>query len=97
MLKNRPGFCGWLGLVTYVIVVDSLLIKYHKKTLSEVMGDALLHPAKRIPLLTLWVILTLHLFGTLMPDKLRGFLGHYDPIGLAARKLEILFDNGNND
>lgn len=76
-------------------MVDSVLIKNRKKSLSEVMGMALKHPAKRLPLMTIWFGLTLHLFAELLPEKMRSSVRRYDPIGNSARGLERIFDVNN--
>ena len=90
MTQWRPGFWCWVGLFGYVALVDTYLIKKHQATLSEVWGDGLRHPLKRIPLMTLWIILTLHLFGEVLPKKLREHISPLDPIGFTARAIEKL-------
>ena len=89
----RPAGWAWIGLVAYVAVVDTILLRLHRKrglpycTLSEAFGDALKHPIKRFPLIFAWFLLTLHLFGCLIPERFN-FLKKLDPIGYLARLLE---------
>lgn len=61
---------------------------FGKKTLSEVFGDMLDNPRTRVPVLLLWVTITLHLFSRLFPPAIRKRFAPYDPIGWAARCLE---------
>ena len=88
MARLRRGGWGWIGLAVYVAAVDAWLIRARQHTLSEVFGDALKHPARRWPVVMAWVAITLHLFGELIPDRLRRCLSPIDPIGVLARVIE---------
>lgn len=82
----RPGFYAWMGMIGFAGFADYWLIRHGDATMSAVWGDAIAHPARRWPLLLGWVILTLHLFGRILPGSLQP-LSKYDPIGLLARKI----------
>lgn len=89
----RPAGWAWIALAGYVAVVDSLLLRKHKKyglpycSMSEAFGDALRHPVRRWPVTTVWTILTLHLFGCLLPGP-PGFWSAIDPISYLARAID---------
>lgn len=86
-LKNpRPGLYAWFGMVGFAGFADYWLIKHHHDTMSAVWGDAISHPVRRWPLLVSWIVLTLHLFGRILPECVQP-LGKYDPIGYLARKI----------
>jgi hypothetical protein len=74
--------------VGYVVAADAYLLRRKQPTLSAVFGDILAHPVKRLPLSSMWAILTLHLFAVLLPDKTRSKLSRLDPIAILARKIE---------
>lgn len=82
--KIRPGGWAWIGLTGYVLVADGALIKSDNSTMSEVFGDALKHPRRRWPVMLAWSLLTLHLFGNLLPRWFEP-LKKLDPIGWVAR------------
>lgn len=82
----RPGGWAWVGLATGVIATDAVLIASKNATMSEVFGDTLKHPIKKWPVLAAWLILTLHLFGNLMPKPLEA-IKRYDPIRFVAHLL----------
>jgi len=88
MPRVRRGGWGWIGLAVYVAAVDVWLIRARRPTLSQVFGDALKHPARRWPVVVAWVAITLHLFGELIPPRLRSALSPIDPIGALARAIE---------
>ena len=88
MARMRWGAWGWAGLAVYVAAVDVVLIRKQRPTLSEVFGDAVSHPVRRWPVVVAWVAITLHLFGELIPDRLRSALSPIDPIGALARAIE---------
>lgn len=77
MEKPHPATYGWAGIVLYVVVVDTILIKSGRKTLSSVFREAIYHPGKRLPVVASWALLTTHLF-----TKTK-----YDPISIAGRWL----------
>ncbi len=87
MRKLRPATYAWFGLVGFVTTADFHLIKHNYDTMSCVWGDSLCHPIKRWPLILSWVILTLHLFGRILPDRVQ-WIKKYDPIGFVARLAE---------
>ncbi len=92
MVRLRPGGWAWVGLAFYVTIVDVVLIKLHQKhgqpytSMSEVFGDGVKHPINRWPLMLTWTLITLHLFGHLIPDRFSAFK-KLDPIGFLARLL----------
>lgn len=87
----RPSGYAWMGLAAYVAAVDILLLKAKKSrghpycSMSEGFGDALAHPIRRWLVIMVWAIVTLHLFGPVLPGSDR--LSKYDPIGRLARIL----------
>lgn len=83
----RPGGWAWVGLAGGVLFTDIALIKTENATMSEVFGDSLKHPVKRWPVMVAWTILTLHLFGNLIP-KWFSWVKQFDPIGALARLIE---------
>lgn len=86
MRKIRPGGRAWIELALFVSLRDSLLIYRKQATMSEVFGDALQHPIRRWPTVVSWCVITLHLFGCMIPEKLC-FVKKFDPIGALARLL----------
>lgn len=80
----RPAGWCWVGLTAGVACADVVLIRKDQETMSEVLGEALRHPAKRGFLVSVWAVLTLHLFAELIPARLRSRLSHLDPIGFLA-------------
>ena len=92
MGKLRPGAWAWAGLAAYVATTDAWLLRHGRETLSQVFGEALRHPIKRIPVIALWAIITLHLFSSLLPSGMRKRLQRVDPIGRLARALEVAAD-----
>lgn len=88
----RAGGWGWVGLAVYIAAVDAWLIRTGRATLSEVFGCSLRHPLKRLPVMTVWVVITAHLFAELLPQALRSRFKNYDPIGWLARKIEAGVD-----
>lgn len=87
-IRISPGGWGWIFLAVYVAFVDAWLIRHNKATLSEVFGYALEHPVRRLPVVSVWVFLTLHLFACFLPVRWRNRLGKYDPLHRAARWIE---------
>ena len=91
-MRIRPSGLAWFGLVVYVSIVDILLLKKKQSvgqpycSMSEAFGDALRHPRKRWPIISIWGILTVHLFGVLIPSRF-DFVKKLDPIGVLARKI----------
>jgi hypothetical protein len=75
-----------VGLAGAVATADVLLIRFGKATMSEVFGDALRHPARRWTVIAAWVVLSLHLFGNILP-RFATPIKRYDPIGALARVL----------
>lgn len=66
---RRPttGELGWVGIVLYVVSVDSIAWKNESKgkkdeTMSVAFGRSLQHPAARIGTLLAWLLVTAHLF-----------------------------------
>jgi len=98
-MRIRPSGLAWFGLVLYVSVVDIFLLKKKQTfgnpycSMSEAFGDAVKHPKKRWPIISIWGILTIHLFGVLLPNKFE-FLKKLDPIGFIARKITNGDSNG---
>lgn len=92
LLKVRPGTWGWAGLAFYVLIIDTILLRLKKSkgnpycSLSEVFGDSLKHPRNRWPIIVIWLLLTAHLFGNLVPSRLE-FVKKMDPIGFLARRI----------
>ena len=84
--KLRPGGWCWVGGTAAVVAADALLIRSGQATMSEVFGDALRHPAKRWAVLAAWSVLTLHLFGDILPGVATP-IKRFDPIGAVARLL----------
>ena len=82
--KLRPGGWCWVGLAGSVTAADVLLIRFGKATMSEVFGDALKHPGRRWLVLSAWAVLTLHLFGNILP-RIAHPIKRFDPIGAVAR------------
>jgi len=74
-MKLKPSGMAWAGLVVYVTMIDIFLLKmkqkkgYPYRSMSEAFGEALNHPVKRFPIIFSWAVLTLHLFGTFIPEK----------------------------
>lgn len=91
-MKVRPSGVAWFGLVIYVSIIDIFLLKKKQVvgqpycSMSEAFGDALRHPRKRWPIIAIWGVLTVHLFGVLIPSKF-DFIKKLDPIGFLARKI----------
>jgi len=91
-MKLKPSGLAWVGLVVYVTIIDILLLKMKQikgnpyRSMSEAFGEALKHPWKRWPIIISWSVLTLHLFGTFIPDKFTA-LKRFDPIGFVANKV----------
>lgn len=86
MRRIRPGGWAWIGLTAGIVVMDYALIAKNQATMSEVFGNALSHPIKRWPVTITWFVLTLHLFGMLIPRKV-AFIKRFDPISGIARAL----------
>lgn len=84
--RIRPGGYAWIGLAGGVFLADLILIQSGQDTMSEVFGGALKHPVKRWPVSVAWVVLTLHLFGNLLP-RIASPIKRFDPIGAVARLL----------
>lgn len=84
--KLRPGGWCWVGLAGSVATADVLLIRSGKATMSEVFGDALRHPGRRWAVLAAWGILTVHLFGNILP-RVATPIKRLDPIGAVARLI----------
>lgn len=69
--KPTTGELGWLGLVVYVVAVDSLAWRQQCKgkecgeTMSVAFGKSLQHPYARIGTLAAWGVVTAHLFWSL--------------------------------
>lgn len=88
-MSRRPATAAWIGLVGYVVAVDSYLIVQEAKgrdgycTMSTAFKDAVRHPVKRLPLVMAWSILTLHLFPILYPERYH----KYEPITLIGRYI----------
>ena len=91
-MRLKPSGFAWVGLVAYVTVIDIVLLKmkqskgYPYRSMSEAFGEALKHPWKRWPIIISWFVLTLHLFGTFIPNKFQK-LKKLDPIGWVANKV----------
>lgn len=91
-MKLKPSGLAWVGLVVYVTIIDILLLKMKQikghpyRSMSEAFGEALQHPRKRWPIIISWGVLTLHLFGTFIPDKFIT-LKKLDPIGWIANRV----------
>lgn len=91
-MKLKPSGLAWIGLVLYVTIIDILLLRLKKqkgypyRSMSEAFGEALRHPVKRLPIIISWVVLTLHLFGTLIPKRFSK-LKNLDPIGFIANRV----------
>ena len=77
-----------MGLTFYVAIYDAWLLRHRRMTLSQVFGNALKHPRRRFTVIGIWGVLTLHLFGEMLPGFMRERLGKYDPIGILARAIE---------
>jgi len=73
----------WLGLASYVLVVDIYAMMKEKETLSEALGRGLLHPRRRWPVTIAWVLTTKHLF-------FRNFLAWLDPFALIALIVTVI-------
>jgi len=86
-VKLRPGGWAWVGLAGYVAIADTILIKSGKETMSTVFGDALKSPASRWPVILVWLIITLHLFGNYIPSWLK-WLRSFDPISGLAHVID---------
>lgn len=84
--KLRPGGWCWVGGAAAVATADVLLIRSGKATMSEVFGDALRHPTRRWAVLMAWLVLSLHLFGNILP-RVATPIKRFDPIGAVARVL----------
>jgi hypothetical protein len=88
----RPAGMAWVGLAAYVTVIDVLLLRAKKNhgypycSMSESFGDALRHPWKRWPVITAWLVITLHLFGHFVPKRFE-IIKSLDPLGWIARKI----------
>lgn len=91
-MRLRPSGWAWFGLASYVAVVDAILLRLKKThgepycSMSEGFGDALAHPAKRWPVIAIWSILTVHLFGHFIPQRLEK-IKSLDPLGFIARQV----------
>lgn len=85
-LKIRPGGWCWIGVAVGVFIADAVLIETKHATMSEVFGDALKHPHRRWPVILAWGVLSLHLFGNLLP-RIASPIKRLDPIGYLARLL----------
>lgn len=85
---SPAGWC-WGGLVGYVLIADSFLIKKSKSgqthyyTMSTAFRESLAHPIKRWPIMMLWGLLTFHLFDFFFPDKVK----QYEPIRFIGNKF----------
>lgn len=88
MSRLRPGGRAWGELALFIAVRDVWLVRNGELSMSEVFGNALKHPIKRWPVIAVWVVVTLHLFGELLPPFLRRRLAPFDPIGALARLIE---------
>lgn len=69
MSPRRPttGEFGWIGIVLYVVGVDSIAWRNQVKgkkdeTMSVAFGRSLQHPLARIGTLFAWGLVTAHLF-----------------------------------
>ena len=89
MSRIRPGGWAWIGLASGITITDIGLIVAKKETMSEIFGTALLHPIKRWPVIAAWSIVTLHLFGNLLPPFCR-ILKRLDPISGSAQLVSNL-------
>lgn len=89
MRKLRPATWAWIGLVVYVTTADALLIAAEMRgwsgycTMSSAFKAALERPVKRWQLILAWLLVTLHLFPVVLPERYRP----YEPVGLTGRAL----------
>ena len=63
--KLTCGEKGWIGLVTYVVAVDSIAWAKCDETMSISFGKWLQNPRSRKVTGVAWTIVTLHLFYSL--------------------------------
>lgn len=87
-MRIRHGGWAWIGLTAYIIAVDAWLIRHNHDTMSIVFGDAILNPRKSKLIITLWVLITLHLFANILhiPEEWT----KYDPIGWLANRIRAV-------
>lgn len=63
-----PAEIAWLGLVTYVSVVDGYLLATGKAPMTDAWRRALKHPLNRWVVILAWIFTTKHLFfGNVLP------------------------------
>lgn len=86
-MRIRPAAWGWAGLAAYIVAYERWLLQGERDTLTRVFGDALLDPRRRWPTVAVVVIIVLHLFSVLLPQRLRDLFAPYDPIGKLAKVL----------
>jgi len=66
--ETLPAEIAWIGLVTYVSVVDSYLLATDKEPMTSAWRKALQHPLNRWLVILAWVFTTKHLFfGNVLP------------------------------
>lgn len=81
---------GWALLAAYVFAWDyRVALRGGGETLSCAFRRASRHPVARLPVLVIWTVTTLHLYGKI-PEK-------YDPFILAARFLTHGFHPGTQE
>lgn len=68
---------AWLGLASYVFIVDIALGATGHKYMTDAWHEALRHPLHRWIVISAWAFTTKHLF-------FRDFLPRCDPYGLIA-------------
>jgi len=79
-MKLKSGAYGWALLSAYVFAWDyGVALRLDGETLSTSFRRATRHPKTRWPVLAMWGITTLHLFG--------GLPKRYDPFIMTARFL----------
>lgn len=79
MTRRVSGAWGWLGLAGFVFAYDTIVLAHGQETLTSAFGRAMQHPVRRWPVVALWGVTTLHLFGVLPRSA--------DPFHLYAKVL----------
>lgn len=92
--KLTVGEAGWMGLVAYIVAVDSLAFSQSNETMSNTFGRWI---SKNPGLLLCgagWTAITVHLWFTLIYGKKRTkgkvLIATIDPISLVGRGLSRL-------
>lgn len=68
-LNARSGLIGWVVLMAFVFGWDYQVARTGKgETLSTAFRQAARHPVARWPVIAVWTVTTLHLFGLLRPE-----------------------------